>query len=122
MPRHRRGPTKKIESKLELHEVPLLEQAMKKSQRDVSSLVRWLITEYATGRLVEWQIVQTDQLVLLTRRLVQQVESLQAANIELPDPKTPPVGGRATVTGKITDVEGSSKDSGKPSSSHRPPK
>lgn len=110
----------------EPEEFPDLETAKKKAKRDGSSLIRWLVSEYAAGRLVEWHVAQTEQLVSLTRRLMHEVESMRAAHTELPPvppaPTENPAGGRGVVRAKISEIGGSSKDSGKPSSSHQHPK
>lgn len=106
----------------EQEEIAQLDLAKKKSKRDGSSLIRWLVDEYASGRLVEWHVVQTENLVSLTRRLMHQAETLAAANMELPLAPMNQKADRATVRGKLTEIGGSMKDSDKPSKSPPAPK
>jgi hypothetical protein len=111
---------------LEPGEKEILDRVAKRLDRNGSDSFRWLLKEFDKNKLVEWHVAQTENLVSLTRRLLHEVETMRASNVELPDGEESKIGnrsgGRATVRAKISEIGGSSKDADKSSSSPQHPK
>lgn len=110
----KRGERVPVMAYFDPNEIPLLERAMKKAKRDASSLMRWLVEEFAEDRLIQAQQAQLQKLQSDIERVQQDLERrLQAiaADLERVQGKAADLtnavessGSRVTVTNRIDEI------------------